>query len=160
MTGRTWTGRFYAEGTAAGVALVLTEPLSLWGGIAVETGAIINRSHPQLGENVAGRILVMQTARGSSSSSSVLAEAIRRGTAPAGIVLAEPDPILTVGAIVAESLYGLRCPIVVAPIDGIATGDRVTIGADQGGGAVVAVTRPSDRARAGDSGPIGREPQQ
>jgi predicted aconitase with swiveling domain len=78
---------------------------------------------------VTGTILVMPGGRGSSSSSSVLAEALRRGTGPAGIVLAAPDPILTVGAIVAELLYGLRCPIVVCDIDGLATGVRVRVAA-------------------------------
>ena len=54
----------------------------------------------------AGRILVMRAGRGSSSGSSVLAEAIRAGTAPAAIVLAERDAILAVGAMVAAELYG------------------------------------------------------
>jgi uncharacterized protein len=117
-----------ADGDAAGVALVLAEPISFWGGIDAATGRIIDRSHPQLGACVTGTMLVMPGGRGSSSSASVLAEAIRCGTAPAGIVLGMPDPILTVGALVAESLYGARCPIVVCAIDGIVTGDRIRIG--------------------------------
>ena len=122
-------GRFYVEGAAEGLALVLAEPLSFWGGVDVESGEIIDRSHPDCGNNVAGRILVMPGGRGSSSSSSVLAETIRVGVAPAAIVLARPDAILTVGALVARSLYGLACPIVVCAIDGVATGDRVRIDA-------------------------------
>ncbi len=121
--------RTYATGEAEGRALVLAEPLSFWGGIDAATGAIIDQAHPDRGRIVAGQILIMPGGRGSSSSSSVLAEAIRRGTAPLGIVLAAPDPILTVGAIVAKSLYGLSCPIVVCPIDGIATGDTVRVAA-------------------------------
>jgi predicted aconitase with swiveling domain len=117
----------YAAGDAEGEAFVLSEPLSFWGGVDVETGRIIDRSHPDLGASITRAILVMPGGRGSSSSSAVLAEAIRLGTGPAGIVLAVADPILTVGAIVAQSLYGLRCPIVVCPIDGIATGDRLRI---------------------------------
>jgi uncharacterized protein len=119
-----------ASGEAEGPALVLDDPLSLWGGIDVATGRIIDRSHPQLGACVTGTILVMPGGRGSSSSASVLAEAVRRGTGPAGIVLGMPDPILTVGALVAESLYGLRCPIVVGDLRGIVTGDRLRIGAE------------------------------
>jgi predicted aconitase with swiveling domain len=120
-------GQFCAGGEAEAPALVLSEPLSFWGGVEVETGNIVDNSHPDLGKCVAGRILVMPGGRGSSSSSSVLAEAIRRGTAPVGILLARADPILTVGSIVAESLYNLRCPIVIGSIDGIATGDHVRI---------------------------------
>jgi len=112
---------------------VLSEPLSFWGGIDVETGRIIVRSHPDLGKRIAGVILVMPGGCGSSSSSAVLAESIRRGTGPAGIVLAIPDPILTVGALVAQSLYDMRCPIVVCPIEGIATGDRLRIRAPDAG---------------------------
>jgi predicted aconitase with swiveling domain len=121
------TGRFYVSGEASGPALVLSEPLSFWGGIEVKSGTIIDHSHPDLGKSVAGTVLVMPGGRGSSSSSSVLAEAIRLGTGPVGIVLARPDPILTVAAIVAQSLYGLCCPIVVCPIEGISSGDRVSI---------------------------------
>lgn len=120
-------GRFYAAGDAQALALVLLEPVSFWGGIELETGNIIDRSHPDLGKNVSGRILVMQGGRGSSSSSSVLAEMIHRQKGPAGILLAHPDPILTVGSIVAQTLYGLLCPIVVCTIDGIASGDQVRI---------------------------------
>jgi hypothetical protein len=60
-------GRFYAVGEAEGPALVLGEPLSFWGGIEAATGRIIDRSHPDLGKCVAGRILVMPSGRGSSS---------------------------------------------------------------------------------------------
>jgi uncharacterized protein len=55
----------------------------------------------------------MRAGRGSSSGSSVLAEAIRRATAPAAIVLAERDPIVTTGALVARALYEIDCPVVL-----------------------------------------------
>lgn len=58
-------------------------------------------------------MLLMTSGRGSSSSSSVLAEQIRAGRAPAGIVLAHPDAIIAVAAIVAYELYGLAMPIVL-----------------------------------------------
>ena len=135
------TGRFFVEGEAEGLALVLAEPLSFWGGVNVETGEIIDRSHPDCGKTIAGRILVMPSGRGSSSSASVLAEAIRLGVAPAAIVLARPDPILTVGALVARSLYGAVCPIVVCAIDDIATGDRVNIKARDAKTAEVRINR-------------------
>jgi hypothetical protein len=98
-----------------GRTLVLDEGLSLWGGMDPGTGELIDPHHPQRGANVAGRVLVMPSGRGSSSSASVLAEAARAGTAPAAIVLGEPDLILAVGAAVAEELYGVRIPVVVKP---------------------------------------------
>lgn len=96
-------------------ALVLGEPLSLWGGVDPATGAIIDAHHPQRGASVSGRVLVMPGGRGSSSSASVLAEAVRAGTAPSAIVLGEPDLILSIGSAVAEELYGVTVPVVVLP---------------------------------------------
>ncbi|UCI22093.1 DUF126 domain-containing protein [Mesorhizobium sp. B2-1-8] len=130
-------GTFQQAGAAEGQALVFSQPLSFWGGIDAETGGITDHSHPGLGQNVAGRILVMPSGRGSSSSSSVLAEAIRSGTAPAGILLERPDPILAVGAIVAEFLYGISMPLVVCDIAGLVSGERLAIGIRGDGRAIV-----------------------
>jgi predicted aconitase with swiveling domain len=104
--------RVLVPGDADGDVLALTEPLSFWGGLDPATGTITDVHHPQHGEIVTGRILVMPSGRGSSSSSSVLAEAIRALTAPAAIVLSDADPIVALGAIVAEELYGTVVPIV------------------------------------------------
>jgi uncharacterized protein len=101
-------------------ALVLSEGLSLWGGMDPATGELIDAHHPQRGVNLSGRVLVMPSGRGSSSSASVLAEAVRAGTAPAAIVLGEPDLILAIGAAVAEELYGVRVPVVVMAPDALA----------------------------------------
>ena len=124
----------WSPGTAAGPALVLEAPLSLWGGMDPRSGRLSDHHHPQLGATVTGRVLVMPSGRGSSSSSSVLAEAIRLGTAPLAILLAEPDEILVLGALVAEYLYGRTCPIVVLPgaaRGAIATGDQVAVSGDR-----------------------------
>jgi predicted aconitase with swiveling domain len=133
-SGQTVSGRALAGGRASGTALVLTAPLSLWGGLDSATGRIIDQRHPQRGAVVTGRILVMPGGRGSSSSSSVLAEAIRAGTAPAAILLAEPDLIIALGAHVAAELYGRSVPIVVisaACYATIADGDALSITADE-----------------------------
>ena len=97
----------------AGRALVLDEPLSLWGGMDPATGELVDAHHPQRGALLAGRIVVMPAGRGSSSSASILAEAVRAGTAPAAILLGEPDLILSIGSAAAEELYGVRVPVVV-----------------------------------------------
>ncbi len=122
--------REVVAGDATGPALVLAEPLSLWGGLDPLTGTIIDRRHPQFGECVAGTVLFMGHGRGSSSASSVLAEAIRLGTAPVAIVLDEADEILVLGSLVAYELYGivtpvlLKSPMVHCPVE---TGQSVTI---------------------------------
>jgi uncharacterized protein len=103
-------------GRAAGALIVLDEPLSFWGGFDAGTGRIIDNNHSRTGTELTGMIVAMPHGRGSSSASSVLAEALRRGTAPAGFILGEPDPILVIGALVAERLYQASCPILVGPI--------------------------------------------
>jgi predicted aconitase with swiveling domain len=112
---------------------VLAEPLSLWGGLDPATGEIIDPHHPQRGVSVAGRVVIMPAARGSSSSSSILAEAARAGTAPAAILLGEPDLILAIGAAVAAELYGVAVPVgVMAPdeLASLADGAPLTVEAD------------------------------
>jgi predicted aconitase with swiveling domain len=127
--------RILFDGAATGQALVLSEPLSLWGGLDPQTGELIDAHHPQRGAQLAGRVIVMASSRGSSSSSSVLAEAVRSGHAPAAILLGEPDLILAVGAAVAAELYEARIPVlVIRPQDRLAIHDdmrvRVTLGGD------------------------------
>ena len=124
-------GQVLAPGVASGEALVLDEPLSLWGGMDPATGRVIDAHHPQRGVTVSDRVLVMISVRGSSSSSSVLAEAVRAGTSPRAILLGETDLILPIGAAVAEELYGRRIPIVVVDPDrlaAVADGMLVEIG--------------------------------
>lgn len=126
-------GRILAAGAASGRALVLTEPLSLWGGMDPSSGLVIDPHHPQRGSSMAGCVVVMPAARGSSSSSSVLAEAARAGVAPAALLLGEPDLILAVGAAVAEELYSVRIPVLALPPEELATipdGASLTVGED------------------------------
>lgn len=110
--GAAWSGAALVAGRACADLIVLAQPLSFWGGYDSASGLIIDRQHPLAGQSLAGRIIVMARAKGSSSSSSVLAEAIRHGTGPAGIVLQERDLILAIGAIVAAELYDLHVPVV------------------------------------------------
>lgn len=100
-------------GRASGPVFALAEPLSFWGGVDPATGIIIEPRHPDVGRGVAGQVLAMPAVRGSSSSSSILAELLRLGAGPAAILLGERDEILVVGAIAASELYGSICPIVL-----------------------------------------------
>lgn len=131
------TARAYVPGVAEGRVVRLSQSLSFWGGVDGATGRVVDRSHPEAGVLVAGRILVMPCGRGSSSSASVLAEALRRGTGPLGIVLERPDSILAVGALIARELYGIACPIVVAPPGPWRDGERLRVVASDDGAAEV-----------------------
>lgn len=117
-----------------GRAVVLDEGLSLWGGMDPATGELIDAHHPQRGVSLTGRIVVMPSGRGSSSSASVLAEAVRAGSAPAAFLLEEPDLILAIGSAVAEELYGVVVPVVVlepGAREPIADGVDLVIGSDR-----------------------------
>ena len=104
--------RCMVPGVARGTVSRLSRPLSLWGGVDLESGRVCDVNHPEHGQEIAGHVLAMPGGRGSSSSSSVLLESARLGVHPLAIVLAERDPILAVGALVAEDLYGVCIPVV------------------------------------------------
>ncbi len=109
--------RVLVAGRGVAQVLVLDEPLSFWGGLHVPTGTINDVHHPQYGQAVTNRIVVMPFARGSSSTANSLAEAIHLGTGPTGIVMAEADEIVVLGATVAGELYDEWIPVVVAAAD-------------------------------------------
>ena len=126
-------GQVLVEGAAQGEALVLPEPLSLWGGLEPTTGEITDRRHPCSGQIVTGRVLVLPSGRGSSSASSILLEAVRLGTAPAAMITAVPDGILVLGAVVARELYQQAPPILVVAGEDygrLQTGQQIIIAPD------------------------------
>ena len=124
---------FLVVGTANGEVLKLDEPLSFWGGVDPETGEIIDLRHPQGGMSVKGKVLMMPFGRGSSSGSSVIAEGIRSGSGPAGIIMMEADEIIVLGSIIADEIYGKAMPVIVvekSEYETYSTGDLVAISAD------------------------------
>ena len=126
-------GRAMVPGAAQGDVLRLDEPLSFWGGLDSTDGRIIDLRHPQADRVVTGRVLAMPHGRGSSSASSVLCEAVRAGTAPAAILMAEPDELVALGAIVAEEVYGVVVPVGVVgheAYQSLVDGEQVTVGPD------------------------------
>ena len=94
----------------SGPPLVLSAPISFWGGVDPKTGTIVDVRHPQHGETIAGRVLFLPATIGSSSASAVLMELVHGGNAPAALVLHEPDAILLLGLIVAKEM-GWETPI-------------------------------------------------
>ena len=120
-------------GDASGEAVVTDTPLSLWGGLDPDTAEVIDRHHPLLGQRLAGKVLAMPAGRGSCTASGVLLETIRQGVAPSAIVLARVDPIIGLGAILGEELYGVSVPVVVLAEDDFARlrhGQSVEVAAD------------------------------
>lgn len=95
-----------------GEALILSAPISFWGGVDPKNGRIADVRHPQCGASIAGRVLFLPGTIGSSSASAVLMELVHNGHAPAALALNEPDAILLLGLIVAREM-GWSTPIAV-----------------------------------------------
>jgi predicted aconitase with swiveling domain len=115
--GRVIRGKSIVAGEATGIALVSSDPLSFWGGYDAATGEIIDRRHPLSGKIAAGKILVIPFTRGSSTTTAVLLESVKAGTAPAGIITARTDTFLSLASIVADEMYGKPIPIVAIERD-------------------------------------------
>jgi predicted aconitase with swiveling domain len=131
-----------SPGQAAGELVILDEPLSFWGGFDADTGHVTDQRHPQVGLALTGRVLAMEQGRGSSSGSSVLAEAIRAGTAPCAILLLARDEIIALGAIVADEVYGVQMPVVLideAEWDGLRSDKRLVVSAPNAGTPTIVV---------------------
>ena len=112
------TGRPVVPGEAEGAALVTDAPLSFWGGYDFATGTIIDKHHPLEGVRAAGRVLAVPFSKGSSTTTAVLLEAVRAGTAPAAILTTGVDSFFALAAIVAETMYGRSFAVVaLAPRD-------------------------------------------
>ena len=95
---------------ASATALALTGPISFWGGVDPKTGIIADPRHPEHGQAVTGKILLVPETVGSSSAAAILLELVHGNRAPAAIVLHHPDAILLLGLIVAKEM-GYVTPI-------------------------------------------------
>jgi len=126
-------GRVVVAGRADGDALVTSEPLSFWGGYDFRTGEIIDRHHPLAGVHAAGRVLAVPFSKGSSTTTAVLLEAVRAGTAPAAILTTGVDSFFALASIVADVMYGKSFPVIAlepADFGTLRTGERLAVGED------------------------------
>ncbi|MBK9602373.1 MAG: DUF126 domain-containing protein [Anaerolineales bacterium] len=130
MEGLILIGKPVISGKASGIALVSREPLSFWGGYDWKSGEITDRRHPLSGENAKGKVLVVPFTRGSSTTTAVLLEAIREGTAPAAIVTTATDFFFALASVVAGELYEKSFPLIAlseSDFGMIKTGDQVEV---------------------------------
>lgn len=124
-------GRGCAEGTVEAEAIVALEPFGFWQGIDPTTGQVINRRHPLLGQNLAGKAFVFTFGRGSTGNPGIFLEALHNGVAPAAIINLRAEPMTTLCSILAKHFYGAHIPI-VDQLDEefyqtVKTGDRLRI---------------------------------
>lgn len=131
--GKIVQGRPVIPGNARGELLASDEPLSLWGGYDHRSGKITDRRHPLCGESAAGKVLALPFTRGSSTTTAVLLEALRAGTAPVAILTTGVDTFFALASIVADEMYQVNLPIITISPEDFATvrpGERVEIRED------------------------------
>ena len=130
MAERVIAGRAIVAGEAEGLALVTSEALSFWGGYDFNTGTIIDAHHPLVGVHAAGTILAVPFSKGSSTTTAVLLESVRAGTAPAAILTTGVDSFFALASIVADVMYGKSFPVIAleAPdFNALVTGDQLRV---------------------------------
>ena len=115
------------EGKCRAEALVSSKPISFLGGIDPADGRIVEKDHDLCGECVKDRILCFPHGHGSTVGSYVLYSLAKKGLAPKAIVNQMADPVVVVGAIIAN------VPMVdQIDIKKIKTGDTVEVDARKG----------------------------
>lgn len=122
-----WQCEVLCPGEAEGTVLRLAEPLSFWGGVDPANAKIIQVKHPQVGETIADKILVIPRLIGSSSSSAVLLELLYRARAPRALVLGAGDAILPVGCVVARQMGWTTIPVFALDRPPFQTNDHVVL---------------------------------
>ena len=121
------------EGEVTAPAVAGTMSLSFWGGVNVKTGQIEDIHHDLCGENVTGKILCIPSDRGSCSGSGVLLEMVCNGTSPAGLLCVEAEPVLALGPMIGEKVFGKSMPVRTVSkevLEQIKTGDVITFAKD------------------------------
>jgi predicted aconitase with swiveling domain len=105
------SGRVLVAGEGRGPLLRLSAPISFWGGVDPRSGEVMDPRHPDHGVSIAGTVLALPAAIGSSSSSAIVLELLREGVAPAAILIAKADAILALGVVVARELGYASIPV-------------------------------------------------
>jgi predicted aconitase with swiveling domain len=123
-------GRKIVTGKASGEAIVTKEAISFNGGVDNMTGIVTEPGHELEGLNIAGKVLVFLTGKGSTGGSYKIYDMVSRGTAPVAFVQVSPEGVTTIGAIIGN------IPVVAGldqdPTHVICNGDFVELDADAG----------------------------
>jgi predicted aconitase with swiveling domain len=96
-----FNGNGLVDGIGEGAALVTVAGIAFNLGVDEATGIVIETGHPLEGECVAGRVVVCRSGKGSTAGSFSLLQLAHRGLAPAAIVNAQADAVITAGCVLA-----------------------------------------------------------
>jgi len=95
-------GRRIVEGACKAKALVSSKPISFLGGVDPADGKIIDKAHDLCGECIKDKVLCFPHGSGSTVGSYVLYSLSKKKLAPKAIVNQTADPVVVVGAIIAD----------------------------------------------------------
>jgi len=123
----TLKGRTIVEGCCTAKALVSTKPISFLGGVDPADGRIIQKDHDLCDRCIKDRILCFPHGHGSTVGSYVLYSLAQNNLAPKAIVNETADPVVVVGAIIADVTMVDR-----VDITRIKTGDLVEVDGTKG----------------------------
>jgi len=98
----TLKGRKISEGYCKAEALVATKPISFLGGVNSANSKIIDKNHDLYGKRIKDKVLCFPHGYGSTVGSYVLYSLARKNLAPKAIVNQTADPVVVVGAIIAN----------------------------------------------------------
>lgn len=103
------------------------KPISFLGGVDPDTGTIVEKNHDLEGKKLKDAILCFPHGHGSTVGSYVLYALAKKSLAPKAIVNQTADPVVVVGAIIAE--IPMLDQIDIRQIE---TGDRVEVDGEKG----------------------------
>lgn len=140
MKGNTFTYkcRCIVSGKASGEAIVSKDAMCFYL-VDPETGTVIERNHAIHGRSIAGKVLVVQSGKGSSVVQvDGFYQLWVKNNLPAAIIIAEAEPVIVSSAVIVSEPMVDRME--VDPFSVISDGDYVEVDAENG---IVNVTKNS-----------------
>jgi len=116
-------GRTISPGKAEGEVLVINDAFSFLGGVDASTGEL--KVSP--GGNIAGKVLVFPSGKGSTVGSFVMYDLKVHGKAPAAVINSSAETIVTTGAVISSIPMVDRVDVAL-----FRSGDIVKVDADKG----------------------------
>jgi len=116
--------------TVEGEALVTNDAFSPRYDLDRATGTIARKGHGAEGANIAGRILVITTAKGGVAAGWAMYDLQQRGLAPKALVCRTTNTVLVQGCVLAGIAIVHR--LEPDPMTALRTGDRVRVEPEQG----------------------------
>jgi predicted aconitase with swiveling domain len=124
-------GKGYVDGVVEAEAIVSEQPFGFWQGIDSQTGIVIDKRHDLYGQSLQGKVYIYPYGRGSTANSGVFVDAVRNKVAPLALINRRTEPMIIVGAVLAEECYKTIIPVLDQldpdPIETVKSGDIVRV---------------------------------